>query len=208
MSLARQWICRAMGQVFFGVSVQRRQPGDSPCGSEPRPRRQSSSADKVILAINHRPPPQTAAPVKIRTSNLLIRSQMLYPVELRARGRVIKRAVERRQIASPLSLPRAHGRDRALPRLRLRARSRAETRGKGPDMETPLTPMDFARRARKLYGAREAVVDGTLRLTYEQFFDRCDRWSAVLQEFGVRRFLSPSMPSTRSAPLQCQSIIS
>src|ERR1700704_1664987 len=52
-------------------------------------------------------------------------------------------------------------------------------------METPLTPMDFARRARKLYGDREAVVDGDLRLTYEQFFDRCDRWSSSLQSLGV-----------------------
>jgi fatty-acyl-CoA synthase len=52
-------------------------------------------------------------------------------------------------------------------------------------METPLTPMDFARRARKLYGDREAVVDGDLRLTYAQFFDRCDRWSATLQRLGV-----------------------
>lgn len=52
-------------------------------------------------------------------------------------------------------------------------------------METPLTPLDFARRARKLYGNREAVVDGHLRLTYEQFFDRCDRWSSALQEFGL-----------------------
>jgi fatty-acyl-CoA synthase len=52
-------------------------------------------------------------------------------------------------------------------------------------METPLTPLDFARRARKLYGAREAVVDGDLRLTYAQFFDRCDRWSATLQKLGV-----------------------
>jgi fatty-acyl-CoA synthase len=52
-------------------------------------------------------------------------------------------------------------------------------------METPLTPMDFARRARKLYGDREAVVDGDLRLTYAQFFDRCDRWSSILQQLGV-----------------------
>jgi fatty-acyl-CoA synthase len=29
------------------------------------------------------------------------------------------------------------------------------------------------------------VVDGGLRLTYEQFFDRCDRWSAALQGLGV-----------------------
>ncbi len=52
-------------------------------------------------------------------------------------------------------------------------------------METPLTPMEFARRARRLYAGREAVVDGGLRLTYAQFFDRCDRWSAALQSFGV-----------------------
>ena len=29
------------------------------------------------------------------------------------------------------------------------------------------------------------MVDGELRLTYEQFFDRCDRWSAALQGLGV-----------------------
>src|SRR5216117_846081 len=52
-------------------------------------------------------------------------------------------------------------------------------------METPLTPLDFARRARKLYDGREAVVDGNLRLTYEQFLNRCDRWSSTLQKFGV-----------------------
>src|SRR6267142_6696430 len=54
-------------------------------------------------------------------------------------------------------------------------------------METPLTPMDFARRARKLYGEREAVVDGDLRLTYAQFFGRCDRWSSTLQRLGIAR---------------------
>jgi fatty-acyl-CoA synthase len=53
-------------------------------------------------------------------------------------------------------------------------------------METPLTPLDFMRRARKLHGRREAVVDGDLRLTYEQFCDRCDRWSSALQRMGVR----------------------
>ncbi len=54
-------------------------------------------------------------------------------------------------------------------------------------METPLTPLEFGRRARKLYGGREAVVDGDLRLTYEEFFDRCDRWSAALQALGVKK---------------------
>ena len=52
-------------------------------------------------------------------------------------------------------------------------------------METPLSPLDFARRTRRLHGNREAVVDGDLRLSYEQFLDRCDRWSAALQGLGV-----------------------
>jgi fatty-acyl-CoA synthase len=54
-------------------------------------------------------------------------------------------------------------------------------------VETPLTPVDFARRTRRLHGFREAVVDGSLRLSYEQFFERCDRWSSALQGLGVRQ---------------------
>jgi len=54
-------------------------------------------------------------------------------------------------------------------------------------VETPLSPVDFARRTRRLHGSREGVVDGGLRLSYEQFFDRCDRWSSALQGLGVRQ---------------------
>src|SRR5579871_1003378 len=53
-------------------------------------------------------------------------------------------------------------------------------------MEIPLTPMEFARRARRLYAEREAVIDGDLRLTYGQFLERCDRWSSALQALGAR----------------------
>ena len=52
-------------------------------------------------------------------------------------------------------------------------------------MKIPLTPLEMARRARSLYGDREAVVDGAQRWTYQEFFSRCDRWSAVLQQLGV-----------------------
>jgi fatty-acyl-CoA synthase len=52
-------------------------------------------------------------------------------------------------------------------------------------METPLTPVDFLRRARKFHGAREAVIDGRLRFTYAEFADRCDRWAAGLAALGV-----------------------
>jgi fatty-acyl-CoA synthase len=53
-------------------------------------------------------------------------------------------------------------------------------------METPLSPLELMRRTRRLYPHHEAVVDGEMRLSYEQFFARCDRWSAVLQrQLGV-----------------------
>src|SRR6202035_3016385 len=54
-------------------------------------------------------------------------------------------------------------------------------------MEVPLSPLEFARRSRRLYPEREAVVDGDLRLTYRDFLDRADRWSAALQEIGVKQ---------------------
>ena len=64
-------------------------------------------------------------------------------------------------------------------------------------METPLTPLEFARRARKLYPDRVAVIDGDSRCTYAQFLNRCDRWSAVLQKLGIKTgdrvaYLSPN----------------
>ncbi len=46
-------------------------------------------------------------------------------------------------------------------------------------METPLHPWNSR-------AARASVVHGSLRLIYQQFFDRCDRWSAALQRLGVR----------------------
>src|SRR3954452_16806996 len=64
-------------------------------------------------------------------------------------------------------------------------------------METPLTPLEFGRRARKLYPERVAVIDGDSRRTYAQFLDRCDRWSAALQKLGIGQgdrvaYLSPN----------------
>lgn len=54
------------------------------------------------------------------------------------------------------------------------------------NMEVPLSPLEFARRARRLYADREALVDGELRLNYQQFFERCDRWSSALQGLGIQ----------------------
>ena len=68
-------------------------------------------------------------------------------------------------------------------------------------MELPLTPLEFARRARRLYSECEAVVDGDSRWTYEQFFARCDRWSSALAALGVRRgdrvaYIAPNTHAT------------
>ena len=52
-------------------------------------------------------------------------------------------------------------------------------------MEVALTPLEFFRRARRLYGGRPAVVDGAQRFSYAEFGERCDRWSAWLQGAGV-----------------------
>jgi len=55
-------------------------------------------------------------------------------------------------------------------------------------METPLSPLDLMRRTRRLYPHHEAVIDGELRLSYEQFFARCDRWSSALShQLGVKQ---------------------
>ena len=71
-------------------------------------------------------------------------------------------------------------------------------------MEVCLSPLEFARRARSLYAEREALVDGDLRLTYRQFFDRCDRWSSALQFMGVKKgdrvaYISPNTNSHLAA---------
>ena len=85
---------------------------------------------------------------------------------------------------APDSSPCSSGLSDRLPPGGPRSR-RAEPRVRIASMETPLSPLEFARRTRRLHADREAVVDGDLRLTYRQFFDRCDRWSSALQGLGV-----------------------
>ena len=86
-------------------------------------------------------------------------------------------------------------------------------------METPLTPLEFARRARRLYPDREAVVDGDLRMTYAEFFEplrplvrrRCSSWAsgrATASRTSRRtrtRSSNRSMPCRRSARCSCRS---
>lgn len=54
-------------------------------------------------------------------------------------------------------------------------------------MELPLTPLDFLARARRLFPAREGIVDGDQRWTYAEFAARCDRLAHALRgDLGVQ----------------------
>ena len=52
-------------------------------------------------------------------------------------------------------------------------------------MTTPLSPLAFLERARRLFGPLEAVVDGSRRITYREFASRCHRLAAVLRDLGA-----------------------
>ena len=52
-------------------------------------------------------------------------------------------------------------------------------------IELAQSPLTLAARTRRLYADRPAVIDGEVRLSYAQFFERCDRWSTALQALGV-----------------------
>ena len=67
-------------------------------------------------------------------------------------------------------------------------------------METPLTPLAFAARARRIYSDRDATVFEGVTRSYAEFLERIDRWSKRLQEMGVRQgdrvaYIAQNMPS-------------
>ena len=52
-------------------------------------------------------------------------------------------------------------------------------------MEVPLLVNDFLARAVKLYGPKEALVDGAKRFTYAQYGGRCYQFAHALKKLGV-----------------------
>ena len=52
-------------------------------------------------------------------------------------------------------------------------------------MNVPLTPLRFKDRALSLYANKPGVICGQIRLTYAEFFNRCDRLARVLQRLEV-----------------------
>ncbi|MBI4479597.1 MAG: AMP-binding protein, partial [Acidobacteria bacterium] len=53
-------------------------------------------------------------------------------------------------------------------------------------MNMPLTPLRFLERAQNLYGDKQGVICGELRLTYSEFFDRCRRLAGALTGLGIQ----------------------
>ena len=49
-----------------------------------------------------------------------------------------------------------------------------------------LTPVDHLVRSAAVHGARIAVVDGALRMTYEELLDECRRQAGALEALGIR----------------------
>src|SRR5262245_17355933 len=60
------------------------------------------------------------------------------------------------------------------------------TRG-GLVMIVPLNEYDFLKRALAVYGDCEAIVSGDLRLTYNQFGQRVNRWANLMRSLGVEK---------------------
>lgn len=53
-------------------------------------------------------------------------------------------------------------------------------------MFSPLTPLDWKRRAIKYYPEKTAVIDGEKEFTYKEFGNRADRLSIALAESGIQ----------------------
>src|SRR5689334_1046508 len=54
-------------------------------------------------------------------------------------------------------------------------------------MNLTLTPIRFLERARSLFGKKVGIVDGDVRLTYNEYAERCNRLSNALGALGVGR---------------------
>jgi len=53
-------------------------------------------------------------------------------------------------------------------------------------MILPLTPVRLKRHAARIFGRKDGVVCGQLRLTYREFNERCDRLSDALRRLGLK----------------------
>jgi len=86
--------------------------------------------------------------------------------------------------------PAARGRARPLARRRPAARPRPDIWASlkpGPANFTPLTPISFLPRTAEIHPDRIAVVHGTRRITYAEFYARARRLASALARRGIGR---------------------
>ncbi|MBW1877864.1 MAG: long-chain-fatty-acid--CoA ligase [Deltaproteobacteria bacterium] len=68
-------------------------------------------------------------------------------------------------------------------------------------MLRPLTPLEFKRRAVRLFGRKPAIIDGDRRFTYAEFGERVDRLCNALLSRGLERGQRVAVLATNSHPL-------
>ena len=68
-------------------------------------------------------------------------------------------------------------------------------------MIVPLSPLEFKRRAARLFGSKVGVVDGAQRFTYVDFAARCNRLATGLLALGLRRGERVAVLAPNSHPL-------
>ncbi|QJF52188.1 AMP-binding protein [Roseobacter ponti] len=76
--------------------------------------------------------------------------------------------------------------------------------GKTPANHVPLTPLSHLRRAAHVFAGRTAVVCGTHRVTYAEYYERCTRLASALSRRGVEpgdvvATLIPNLPAQAEA---------
>lgn len=74
---------------------------------------------------------------------------------------------------------------------------------KGPQLKTPLTPLEPVLRALQVHSQRTAIVEGRAQLTYAQLTDRTARLVTLLQDHG----LSPGGHALLIAPNSLEALL-
>ena len=74
----------------------------------------------------------------------------------------------------------------------------------GPANHAPLSPVTFLPRAAEIHPDRVAVIHGSLRITYAQYYERARRLASALSRLGVKRgdvvaVMLPNIPAMLDA---------
>ena len=147
-----------------------------------------SKKKKSVKAVKARAPKKAApkAPPKKKPAPKKVAAKAVKPVApAAARPAVPKPGMQRR----PKSLVRraAEGAMRAMPRLRHRAGKYDSDLERNPANYQALTPLSFLERAAYVFPNRTAIVHGSQRFSYAEFYARSRRLASALAKAGVKK---------------------